>query len=167
MMLVFIRKSLEADVSCLETSERGIGLLGFGVSIFVLFEWSELEVVGADGFRATRLWVYPAKVPYQVYLLELQGVAVRLKVHDTTFCFVNSRTSRWTAMSGADCVLDLAAFTNALERRRADYQSLVAGLTFAPVTGSEELLALDEFQPEERGKVIGIQDSHVVVYWML
>lgn len=34
-MLVFIKKSLEGDVSGLETSERGIGLMGFGVSPFL------------------------------------------------------------------------------------------------------------------------------------
>lgn len=31
-MLVFVKKSLESDVSGLETSARGIGLMGFGVS---------------------------------------------------------------------------------------------------------------------------------------
>ncbi|OCF71352.1 hypothetical protein I204_07979 [Kwoniella mangroviensis CBS 8886] len=77
MMIILVRKSLKEFISRVETSERGIGLLGFG------------------GNKA--------------------GVAVRLKVHDTTLCFVNAH---------------MAAFATALDRRRADYQVLRTGLTF-------------------------------------
>ncbi|KIR43959.1 inositol-polyphosphate 5-phosphatase [Cryptococcus deuterogattii 99/473] len=52
------------------------------------------------------------------------GVAVRLKVHDTTLCFVNCH---------------MAAFTSALDRRRQDYQILRSGLTFPRPLSSASL----------------------------
>ncbi|RXK37280.1 hypothetical protein M231_05422 [Tremella mesenterica] len=77
VMIILVRRTLRPEISRLQTSERGIGLLGFG------------------GNKA--------------------GVAVRFKVYDSTLCFVNSH---------------LAAFANALERRRMDYETLCRGLLF-------------------------------------
>ncbi|KAI9636052.1 Endonuclease/exonuclease/phosphatase [Dioszegia hungarica] len=112
LMLVFVRKTLQEVVTEIETSERGIGLLGFG------------------GNKA--------------------GVAVRLKIHDTVFCFVNSH---------------LAAFADALDRRRSDYASLKASLSFPSGTGTEETLALDEFRPEKSGRSLSVEDSHAL-FWL-
>ncbi|WVQ76507.1 hypothetical protein IAR50_006177 [Cryptococcus sp. DSM 104548] len=120
------------------------------------------------------------------------GVAVRMKVYDTVFCFVNSH---------------LAAFSTALDRRRLDFSTLRSTLTFPrppitnvdafkpPITrvnssvstksagikdgksedgkedeGNEEKVGVDvvnpvfeEFWPEE-GKALGVDDSHVLVW---
>ncbi|WVO23706.1 uncharacterized protein IAS62_005061 [Cryptococcus decagattii] len=86
VMIILVRKTLRPYISRVESSERGIGLLGFG------------------GNKA--------------------GVAVRLKVHDTTLCFVNCH---------------MAAFTSALDRRRQDYQILRSGLTFPRPLSSASL----------------------------
>ncbi|OXG45099.1 inositol-polyphosphate 5-phosphatase [Cryptococcus neoformans Th84] len=86
VMIILVRKSLRPYISRVESSERGIGLLGFG------------------GNKA--------------------GVAVRLKVHDTTLCFVNCH---------------MAAFTSALDRRRQDYQILRLGLAFPRPLSSASL----------------------------
>ena len=45
------------------------------------------------------------------------GVGVRLRVHDTTICFINSH---------------LAAFTEMVERRNMDFAEIVRRLDFAP-----------------------------------
>jgi hypothetical protein len=58
---------------------------------------------------------------------------------------------------------DLAAFADALDRRRSDYASLKASLSFPSGTGTEETLALDEFRPEESGRNLGVEDSHALV----
>lgn len=78
-----------------------------------------------------------------------QGIAVRLKVHDTTLCFVNCRTSLPFPFHRADALpsppefhstkTDMAAFTSALDRRRQDYQILRLGLTFPRPLSSASL----------------------------
>lgn len=93
----------------------------------------------------------------------MQGVAVRLKIHDTTVCFVNSRKYRTALMSSALTTPDLAAFADALDRRRADYQALKSGLTFTTKVGSEDALAVEDFSPEEPGRITGVEDSHILV----
>nr|ODN77240.1 hypothetical protein L203_06319 [Cryptococcus depauperatus CBS 7841] len=129
VMILLVRKTLRMHVSRIETSERGIGLLGFG------------------GNKA--------------------GVAVRLKIHDTTLCFVNSH---------------LAAFTTAIDRRRLDYATLRTGLTFPrpPLipnsnteTNPEENSArqdvvnavFEEFWPEVRDKLLTLEDCNAL-FWM-
>ncbi|WVQ93909.1 hypothetical protein IAU59_000987 [Kwoniella sp. CBS 9459] len=108
LMIVFVRKTLKEAISRVETSERGIGLLGFG------------------------------------------GVAVRLKVHDTTLCFVNAH---------------MAAFATALERRRYDYQALRTGLAFARPGEADLTPAFEEFLPEARERLLTQEDSHVL-FWL-
>lgn len=91
-----------------------------------------------------------------------------MRVYDTTFCFVNSR--KWYRFDPfcrqlrlyAD-IEDLAAFANALDRRRADYSTLLTGLSFPCSTGSEDVLALDEFGSEISGRSMGIEDCHTIV----
>ncbi|ORY31996.1 Endonuclease/exonuclease/phosphatase [Naematelia encephala] len=111
MTLAFVKKSLRDAVSAVETSEKGVGLLGFG------------------GNKA--------------------GVAVRLKVYDTTFCFVNSH---------------LAAFAQALDRRRSDYQTLVRGLVF-PRPVAVEHPAFNEFLDGHPDRLMTVQDSHIL-FWI-
>ncbi|WWD06010.1 hypothetical protein V865_004095 [Kwoniella europaea PYCC6329] len=108
MMIILVRKSLKEFISRVETSERGIGLLGFG------------------------------------------GVAVRLKVHDTTLCFVNAH---------------MAAFATALDRRRADYQVLRTGLTFPRPNEADLTAAFEEFLPEAKEKLLTQEDSHML-FWL-
>ncbi|OCF43755.1 hypothetical protein I317_02359 [Kwoniella heveanensis CBS 569] len=112
LMIILVRKTLKEAISRVETSERGIGLLGFG------------------GNKA--------------------GVAVRLKIHDTTLCFVNAH---------------MAAFATALERRRYDYQTLKAGLTFARPGEADLTPAFEEFLPEPKEKLLTQEDSHVL-FWL-
>ncbi|WWC67008.1 uncharacterized protein I206_100915 [Kwoniella pini CBS 10737] len=112
MMIILVRKSLGEHVARVETSERGIGLLGFG------------------GNKA--------------------GVAVRLKIHDTTLCFVNAH---------------MAAFATALDRRRSDYQVLKAGLTFHRPNETDLTAAFEEFLPEAKDKFLNQEDSHIL-FWL-
>ncbi|WVW81619.1 hypothetical protein I302_103614 [Kwoniella bestiolae CBS 10118] len=108
MMIIFVRKSLKEYVTRVETSERGIGLLGFG------------------------------------------GVAVRLKIHDTTLCFVNAH---------------MAAFATALDRRRSDYQVLKTGLTFPRPNEADLTAGFEEFLPEAKEKLLNQEDSHLL-FWL-
>ncbi|WRT63490.1 uncharacterized protein IL334_000395 [Kwoniella shivajii] len=112
MMIILVRKTLKEAITRVETSERGIGLLGFG------------------GNKA--------------------GVAVRLKVHDTTMCFVNAH---------------MAAFATALDRRRSDYQVLRTGLTFPRPNETDLTAAFEEFLPETKEKLLSQEDSHVL-FWL-
>ncbi|KAK8845296.1 hypothetical protein IAR55_006009 [Kwoniella newhampshirensis] len=108
MMIIFVRKSLKERISRVQTSERGIGLLGFG------------------------------------------GVAVRLRVHDTTLCFVNAH---------------MAAFATALERRRNDYLTLKTGLSFPRPSEEDLVVAFEEFWPENKDRLLGQEDAHAL-FWM-
>lgn len=58
---------------------------------------------------------------------------------------------------------DLAAFATALERRRTDYQTLLRGLTFPRPADDSVMPAYEEFLPEVRDRLLGIEDSHVLV----
>ncbi|WWC85634.1 uncharacterized protein L201_000500 [Kwoniella dendrophila CBS 6074] len=108
MMIILVRKTLKEAITRVETSERGIGLLGFG------------------------------------------GVAVRLKVHDTTLCFVDAH---------------MAAFATALDRRRSDYQVLKTGLTFPRPNEADLTAAYEEFLPEAKEKLLSQEDSHIL-FWL-
>ncbi|WWC57979.1 uncharacterized protein I303_100514 [Kwoniella dejecticola CBS 10117] len=112
MMMILVRKSLKEHISRVETSERGIGLLGFG------------------GNKA--------------------GVAVRMKIHDTTVCFVNAH---------------MAAFATALDRRRSDYQVLRTGLSFPRPNEADLTAAYEEFLPEAKEKLLNQEDSHML-FWL-
>ncbi|WVR03400.1 hypothetical protein IAU60_000391 [Kwoniella sp. DSM 27419] len=112
MMIILVRKTLKEAITRVETSERGIGILGFG------------------GNKA--------------------GVAVRMKVHDTTFCFVNAH---------------MAAFATALDRRRSDYQTLRASLSFARPNDPDLTPAFEEFLPENKDKLLSQEDAHVL-FWL-
>ncbi|WVF66286.1 hypothetical protein IAT40_001026 [Kwoniella sp. CBS 6097] len=108
LMIVLVKKTLKEAISRVETSERGIGLLGFG------------------------------------------GVAVKMKVHDTTLCFVNAH---------------MAAFATALGRRRYDYQALKVGLTFSRPNEADLTPAFEEFLPEAKERPLMQEDSHVL-FWL-
>lgn len=71
---------------------------------------------------------------------------MRMKVHDTTIAFVNSH---------------LAAFTNQLERRRLDYQALLAGLNFTNPVSNQPAT---EAHYSEDGSPLGLTDSDVL-FW--
>ena len=60
-------------------------------------------------------------------------------------------------------LVDLAAFATALERRRSDFQTLLKGLTFPRPMGEDALPAYEEFLPEIRDRLVGVEDSHVLV----
>lgn len=65
---------------------------------------------------------------------------------------------------------DLAAFANALERRRSDYTTLRAGLLFPSQTGvagqaNGEADLLDEFKGAAV-KALGVEDCHALVSWV-
>ncbi|KAK4689100.1 inositol polyphosphate 5-phosphatase INPP5B/F, partial [Tremellales sp. Uapishka_1] len=110
MVIVLVRKSLKGAISRVETSERGIGLLGFG------------------GNKA--------------------GVAIRLRIHDTTLCFVNCH---------------LAAMSTALDRRRLDFSSLLKGLSFPKPFKEEVNPTCEAFWPDDGP--LGVEDSDVL-FWM-
>ncbi|KAL1409612.1 hypothetical protein Q8F55_003607 [Vanrija albida] len=74
------------------------------------------------------------------------GVAVRLKVHDTTLCFVNSH---------------LAAWKEYLERRRSDYIQLRTLLTFPTPTDINP--PLEAYHPEDRDLMV---DDADVIFWL-
>lgn len=92
---------------------------------------------------------------------ETQGVCVRMKIYDSTYCFVNSRACLHLSVE-QHLTADLAAFATALERRRADFHVLLKTLTF-PRPAADATPAFDEFLPELRDKLISLEDSHVVV----
>ncbi|TXT06026.1 hypothetical protein VHUM_03499 [Vanrija humicola] len=73
------------------------------------------------------------------------GVAVRLKVHDTTLCFINSH---------------LAAWKEYLERRRSDYVQLRTLLSFPTPTGINP--PLEAYHPEDRDLMV---DDADVMFW--
>ncbi len=60
--------------------------------------------------------------------------------------------------------IDLAAFANALDRRRSDFQTLWKGLTYPPFKLDDTIPpAFEEFVPEQRDRLSSIEDSHVLV----
>ncbi|CAD6564187.1 MAG: hypothetical protein TREMPRED_004465 [Tremellales sp. Tagirdzhanova-0007] len=77
------------------------------------------------------------------------GVAVRLMINDTTFCFVNSH---------------LAAFTGALDRRRSDFQTLLKGLTFPQPDQDDITPAFEEFLPDHRDRPLSVEDTNILVW---
>jgi hypothetical protein len=86
MTIVLVKKTLREAISHVQTSERGIGLLGFGVSFASAPSCGcgMLMATGQQSGTSGNLCVGGStKQP--------QGVAVRFKVHDSTLCFVNSR----------------------------------------------------------------------------
>jgi hypothetical protein len=59
---------------------------------------------------------------------------------------------------------DLAAFANALDRRRMDYTALVESLTFPrPLESEVSILAYEEFLPDQPDKALSLQDSNAIV----
>ena len=91
---------------------------------------------------------------------------MRFKVHDSTVCFVNSREWRTTRVRGVSALipsLDLAAFAAALERRRADYQVLLKGLTFLRDLPTDIQPAFEEFPPEVTDRPMSPEDAHALV----
>jgi hypothetical protein len=58
---------------------------------------------------------------------------------------------------------DLAAFANALDRRRTDYATLLKGLTFPRPIGEDVVPALEEFLPNHPDRLLSIEDAHVLV----
>ena len=85
-----------------------------------------------------------------------------MKIHDTTVCFVNSRELS-LAVYLTVLIPDLAAFATALERRRSDFQTLRKTLTFSRPSGEDLIPAYDEFLPEIRDRLLGVEDAHVLV----
>jgi len=60
--------------------------------------------------------------------------------------------------------LDLAAFANALDRRRLDYSALVDSLTFPrPLESEVSALAFEEFLPDLPDRLLSLQDSNAIV----
>lgn len=87
-----------------------------------------------------------------------------MRVHDSTLCFVNSREiDPGCKASRVLTASDLAAFASALDRRRSDYSALLKSLTFSRPAGEGILPAYEEFLPENRDKLLSVEDSHVLV----
>lgn len=78
------------------------------------------------------------------------GVGVRLMIHNSTFCFVNSH---------------LAAFASALDRRRSDFHTLLKGLSFPQPKLDDVIPAFEEFLPDNRDRFFVTEDSNVLI-WM-
>jgi hypothetical protein len=59
---------------------------------------------------------------------------------------------------------DLAAFANALDRRRLDYTTLQSSLTFPrPLESEVSSLAFEEFLPDQPDRMLSLEDSNAIV----
>lgn len=59
---------------------------------------------------------------------------------------------------------DLAAFANALDRRRLDYTTLQSSLAFPrPLESEVSSLAYEEFLPDQPDRMLSLEDSNAVV----
>lgn len=158
LTIVLVRKTLRPSISRVETSEKGIGLLGFGVSLLVLVQRADGAMLTC---RATKLWV--AVESFTENFTNEQGVAVRIKVHDHTLTFVNSRESPLRSLCSNVESPDLAAFATALERRRQDCSTLLRTLAFPRPTPQDTPAAFEEFLPEQKEKVLSVDEGNALV----
>ena len=59
---------------------------------------------------------------------------------------------------------DLAAFANALDRRRLDYTTLQSSLAFPrPLESEVSSLAYEEFLPDQSDRMLSLEDSNAIV----
>lgn len=150
--IVLAKRSLREHITRIETSEKGIGLLGFGVSAHRLGP-PVLTVIGEQSgapdtceimILTSRVCVYGCRSLTRRCAL---SIPVRLTI---SILELSSHA-------------DLAAFASALDRRRSDYQVLLKGLTFPRPIGDDVIPPYEEFLPEIRDRLISIEDCHVMV----